>query len=83
MSEDTHKTFVASIVKPLCESPDRVVITSKDDDRGTLIEVFVEQPDMGRVIGKGGETVNAIRVLLKVLGTKNQKHFGLKINPIQ
>lgn len=83
MGDNDHVEFVGNIIKPLCEKPELVVIDSKDDDRGTLVNVYVDQPDMGRVLGRGGETVNAIRLLLKVYAMKHEKHFGLKINAVE
>lgn len=82
MSDLGHVDFISDIVKPLCERPELVVVDSKDDDRGTLINVYIDKPDMGRVLGRGGETVNAIRLLLKVYAMRNNRHFGLKINAI-
>lgn len=79
-SENVYMRFVELIVHSLCDKPELVKIVTKVDERGTLITVYVDKADAGRLIGKGGETVNAMRTLLHVLGMKLDIHFGLKIN---
>ena len=71
--------FVEYIVKTLVNNPDKVAVDSKIDEKGVLLSLSVDPEDVGRVIGKRGVTAQAIRVLLRALGTKQDARFNLKI----
>ncbi len=77
MSAD--KDFLEYLVKSLVDSPDKVKVDRKVDERGVLITLKVDPSDMGKIIGRGGNTANAIRTLLKVVGLKNNARVNLKI----
>ena len=78
MSE-IDQQFVEYIVKSLVGNPDAVSIARSIDDKGVLLELTVDQEDLGRVIGKRGATAQSIRTLLRALGTKNDARYNLKI----
>ena len=68
--------LVRTIVLRLVEDPDQVHVTERTDGSVVTVEVRVAPEDMGRVIGKGGRVINAIRTLAKVAATKeNVKVF--------
>ena len=71
--------FVEYIVKTLVNNPDKVAVERKIDEKGVLLSLTVDPEDVGRVIGKRGVTAQAIRVLLRALGTKQDARFNLKI----
>lgn len=71
--------FVEYIVKTLVNNPDEVVVERKIDEKGVLLSLTVAPEDVGRVIGKRGVTAQAIRVLLRALGTKQDARYNLKI----
>ena len=71
--------FVEYIVKTLVNNPDKVVVERKIDEKGVLLSLTVDPEDVGRVIGKRGVTAQAIRVLLRALGTKQDARYNLKI----
>ena len=71
--------FVEFIVKALVSKPDSVEINRTIDEKGVLLELTVDQEDLGRVIGKRGNTAQSIRTLLRALGTKNDARYNLKI----
>lgn len=71
--------FVEFIVKALVSKPDAVEINRTIDEKGVLLELTVDQEDLGRVIGKRGNTAQSIRTLLRALGTKNDARYNLKI----
>lgn len=68
------------IIKMLVEHPESVKITRTIDERGVLLLLDVHQDDMGKVIGKMGNTAKAIRTILRVVGIKNGARVNLKIN---
>ena len=71
--------FVEYIVKTLVNNPEMVQVERTIDEKGVLLTLTVDPEDIGRVIGKRGVTAQAIRVLLRALGTKQDARFNLKI----
>ena len=71
--------FVEYIVKTLVNNPDKVAVERVIDEKGVLLSLTVDPEDVGRVIGKRGVTAQALRVLLRALGTKQDARYNLKI----
>ena len=72
--------FLEYLVKAIVNNPDAVKATRTVDERGVLITLDVAPTDIGYVIGRQGQTVRAIRTLLRVVGAKNNASVNLKIN---
>ncbi len=68
--------FVAYIVKNLVDHPDKVKISEVGGTQTLIIELSVEKADIGKIIGKRGKTINAIRTLLMSVASRN----GLRVN---
>lgn len=77
---DQVKETLNGIVSALVENPADVRIAESHDDRGVLLTLDVNRADMGRVIGRSGETAKAIRTLLRAIGMRHQARVSLKIN---
>lgn len=75
----SDQEYVEIIVKPIVDNPDDVVTTRSLDERGVLIQLTVNQADMGKVIGREGKTAKAIRALLRVFGARTDSRINLKI----
>ena len=71
--------FVEYVVKQIVEKPEEVVVGREVDEMGVLITLKVNKEDMGKIIGKGGQTAKAIRILLRIIGSKNNARVNLKI----
>lgn len=78
-SQQVDYAFVEYIVKQLVSNPDAVEITRSIDEMGVLLTLKVSKEDMGRIIGKNGQTAKAIRILLRIIGSKNNSRVNLKI----
>ncbi len=78
MADD--KAFLEYVVKALVDNPDDVKIDRTVDEMGVLITMTVNSADMGKIIGRQGNTAKAIRTLLRVIGMKNNARVNLKIN---
>ena len=78
MIDDTQ--FLEYVVKALVDNPDDVKIKRTVDEMGVLMSLDVNPSDMGKVIGRSGNTAKAIRILLRVVGMKNNARVNLKIN---
>jgi len=70
------KEFVAYIVKNLVDHPDKVQINEIGGTQTLIIELSVEKSDIGKIIGKKGKTINAIRTLLMSVASRN----GIRVN---
>lgn len=70
------KEFVAYIVKNLVDNPDKVKINEVGGTQTLIIELAVEKSDIGKIIGKKGKTINAIRTLLMSVASRN----GIRVN---
>ena len=73
------KELIEMIAKALVDSPDEVVVGEIAGEQTTVFELKVAQSDLGKVIGKQGRTVGAIRTLLGAAGMKLRKRFVLEI----
>ena len=71
--------FIEYVVKSIVSKPDDVQIERSIDERGVLLELTVNPDDLGRVIGKRGNTAQSMRTLLRALGTKDSARYNLKI----
>src|SRR6266481_1462663 len=79
MSEKDQE-FVEFIVKALVDHPEDVRTDRSVDEMGVLVTLYLNQQDMGQVIGRQGQTAKAIRTLLRVVGAKRKARVNLKIN---
>ena len=77
---ESDQEFLAAVVKNLVDHPGDVKINRNVDEMGVLLTLDVNPEDMGKVIGKHGNTAKAIRTLLRVVGMKNHARVTLKIN---
>lgn len=68
------------VTKALVDHPESIKITRTIDERGVLLSLDVHPEDMGKIIGKMGNTAKAIRTILRVVGIKNGARVNLKIN---
>lgn len=78
-TQGPDRDFVEYIIKQMVSNPDAVEVTRTVDEMGVLITLKVAKEDMGRIIGKSGQTAKSIRVLLRVVGSKNNARVNLKI----
>ncbi|MSR87852.1 MAG: KH domain-containing protein [Candidatus Zambryskibacteria bacterium] len=72
--------FLEYVVKALVNYPEDVKIKRTVDEMGVLMTLDVHPEDMGKVIGRSGNTAKAIRILLRIVGMKNNARINLKIN---
>ncbi len=78
MQEDQQ--FLETVVKALVDHPESVKINRTVDEMGVLLTLDVHAEDMGKIIGRSGNTAKAIRTLLRVVGMKHDARVNLKIN---
>ena len=73
------RALVEQIARALVDAPEQVQVTQLDEDQETVIELAVAPGDVGKVIGRQGRTVRAMRTLLGAAGLKFHKHYALEI----
>jgi len=76
---ELDQQFLEYVVKALVDNPDDVKINRTVDEMGVLLTLSVHKDDMGKVIGRSGQTAKAIRTILRVVGMKMQARVNLKI----
>lgn len=62
--------FVAYIIKNLVSKPEEVSVSSSDDQEQICIEIRVAAEDVGKVIGRRGNTINALRTIVRTVATR-------------
>lgn len=75
----TDKSFLEFVVKAIVSNPKAVSVERTVDEMGVLLTLKIDQADMGYVIGRKGQTAQALRTLLKIIGAKNNARVNLKI----
>ena len=63
--------LLAFIVKGLVDRPDEVSVESFEEDDALVLELHVADDDTGKVIGRNGRTVNAVRTVMRACGSKH------------
>ena len=77
---EQDQQFLDYVIKALVDNPSNVKINRTVDEMGVLLTLEVNPVDMGKVIGRSGNTAKAIRTLLRVVGMKHNARVNLKIN---
>lgn len=73
------KLLIENIAKALVDKPEEVSVAQIDGERTSVFELRVDKSDIGKVIGKQGNTARAIRSILSAAGTKLGKRCVLEI----
>jgi predicted RNA-binding protein YlqC (UPF0109 family) len=67
-----ERELVEYVAKMLVDKPEKVTVKETHGTNVTVLELHVDQEDMGRVIGKDGRVANALRTLLRVLAQERR-----------
>lgn len=71
--------FLTYVLSSLVDDKDQLKIDPTIDDLGILLTVQVSEKDMGKLIGKNGQTVQALRTLLRIIGGNAKQRINMKI----
>lgn len=72
--------LVRSLVTPLVDFPDEVELVSSEPEEGTvLVEIQVNDEDAGKVIGRQGRVIKAIRTVCRAAGSRNGMHVEIEL----
>ncbi|MBU2577587.1 KH domain-containing protein [Patescibacteria group bacterium] len=75
------KDFLLKIVTLIVDNPENVEILEEDEEGIKVYTISVPEEEMGRIIGKGGKVVNAIRCLARLKASKNKEKVMVRVNP--
>ncbi len=73
------KEFIENIARALVDQPDSVKVTEIEGEKTTVYELRVFSEDLGKVIGRKGQTAKAIRTLISAISAKKGKRALLEI----
>ena len=73
------KELIEYIVRILVDHPEQVQITEVDGEKTVIFELRCNKEDIGKIIGKSGKTVGAIRTLLSTAAAKDGRRAMLEI----
>ena len=73
------KELIEYIAKAIVDAPESVQVTKVDGESTVVFELRVRHEDIGRVIGKNGRTINAIRTLLNAMAAKRNIRASLEV----
>jgi hypothetical protein len=74
-----EKELVEFIAKSLVDNPDKVKVNVVESEKSTIIELSVDEPDIGKIIGKHGRIAKSIRTILSAVSNKRNKRILLDI----
>ena len=73
------RELIEYIAKALVDHPDEVSINEVESERTIIFELKVDREDVGKIIGRGGRIVKAIRILLNAASAKGEKRAVLEV----
>lgn len=72
--------FLEFVIRHLVEFPDEMVLTRLEGTKKVIFKLQLRQSDVGKVIGKHGQTINSIRNLLTAAASRHGQRVQLQID---
>jgi predicted RNA-binding protein YlqC (UPF0109 family) len=73
------ETFLEFVIKQLVEAPEEVVVTKVEQGPKLIFKVEMRKTDVGKVIGRNGHTITAVRNLLNAAASRTRQQVFLQI----
>jgi len=73
------KDLAEYLIKSLADHPEEVELSEREEDDTIMIELKISQEDLGKIIGKNGNTINAIRTVLQTAASSRKKRAKLEV----
>lgn len=71
--------LVVLLVEPMLDHPEDLAVTFKEDEDRVIIEISVHTEDAGRVIGRSGRIIKAIRTLVRACANQDRLHVDVEL----
>lgn len=71
--------FLNYVISQMVNHPEDVKIQKVEGTRETIIEIRVHQEDMGKIIGKNGSVIRALKTIAGAVGSKEKKNYNLEL----
>lgn len=71
------KDTLTYLVRGLVDTPEAIVIEESQEEGKTILTLHVHPDDMGKIIGKGGRIIKAVRDLIKILAAKRNMYVDV------
>ena len=75
--------LVEFIIKQFAQFPEKLSVTSSEDNGNCVITVIAAQEDMGKIIGKQGRIAKSIRTIVKAASAGESKKYFVEIKDIE
>ena len=76
---DSLKNLLILLVRPLVDEPERVEVAASESENRVDLSLTVAPDDVGKVIGRGGRTIRAIRTVVKAASVKLEKRVNVEV----
>ena len=73
------KEFLEFVIRQLIEFPDEMMLSEMPNGKTTIFRVQLRQSDVGRIIGRNGQTIQSIRALLSSAASRHNQRATLEI----
>jgi hypothetical protein len=73
------KEFLEFVIRQLIEFPDEMILSESTNGRNIVFRLALRQSDVGRIIGRNGQTIQAIRALLASSASRHDQRATLEI----
>ena len=73
------KDLVEYLVKSLADHPEEVSLQEHEEDDTIFMELKISPDDLGKIIGKSGNTINAIRTVVQAAASSHKKRIKLDV----
>ncbi len=77
--DDARDQYLLDTLQLLVMKPEKVVISVLPHSRGVVYEVAVDDTDVGRILGKSGQTIRAIKTLMIAVWARDRKHVQVNL----
>lgn len=73
------KELLEFIVRNLVDRPEHIQVTAREEGRNVQLEIKVAKEDTGKIIGKNGRVIRAIRIIVRNMASRERKNANVVV----